>query len=246
MSRSTSASHHLPLPARDAGVATLNGQRIIHAKRAPHDKQASVWSCGIPWCIPTGIHKQWTHFQVEQLLSGSVGPFGGNPFAKDDHVRLRDDCAFTRRHADDEKNQQESRSMIEDGTSVQKSWQGRVNRQNVRFSGSERMPRNARGGAFHGCGRLIMARRSLRILKRVSNVPSLGTANGAMPSPAHPRPAGAGGGSAQFNAHKCDATHIAAPIARETAKVSSQVIWLAHVSSLASLQCRSEIEQDEA
>jgi hypothetical protein len=69
----------------------------------------------------------------------------------------------------------------------------------------------------------LMAKRSLRILKRVSNIPSRGICESchALFS-ADPRQLGQAGVQHQFNAHKCDATQNPAPIAKETAKVAGK------------------------
>jgi len=67
-----------------------------------------------------------------------------------------------------------------------------------------------------------MAKRSLRILKRVSNVPSLGTCESCnMQFSADPRQLGQSGVQQQFNAHKCEA-RPATPIANAAAKVSGK------------------------
>ena len=69
----------------------------------------------------------------------------------------------------------------------------------------------------------IMAKRSLRILKRVSNVPSRGVCEACnMQFSADPRQLGQSGVQQQFNAHKCDASKNAAPIAKESAKVAGK------------------------
>jgi hypothetical protein len=69
----------------------------------------------------------------------------------------------------------------------------------------------------------IMAKRSLRILKRVSNIASLGICECCnMQFSADPRQLGQAGVQQQFNAHKCDTGQNAAPIAKETAKVSEK------------------------
>jgi hypothetical protein len=66
-----------------------------------------------------------------------------------------------------------------------------------------------------------MAKRSLRVLKRVSNVASLGICEACDAQfSANPRQLGQAGVQQQFNAHKCDATRSAPPpIAKEAAKV---------------------------
>jgi hypothetical protein len=108
---------------------------------------------------------------------------------------------------------------------ARKSGQGRLNRQSVRFPGSERiLVEGGCGGAVsRGVGDLTMAKRSLRILKRVSNVPSLGVCElcNAQFS-ADPRQLGQSGVQQQFNAHKCDARRNAAPVPRETAKAAGK------------------------
>jgi hypothetical protein len=69
----------------------------------------------------------------------------------------------------------------------------------------------------------IMAKRSLRILKRVSNVPSRGICESCNAHfSADPRQLGQAGVQQQFNAHKCDAGQNVAPIAKETAKVAGK------------------------
>jgi hypothetical protein len=68
-----------------------------------------------------------------------------------------------------------------------------------------------------------MAKRSLRVLKRVSNVPSLGICELCNTQfSADPRQLGQAGVQQQFNAHKCDARQNPAPIAKETAKVAEK------------------------
>lgn len=68
-----------------------------------------------------------------------------------------------------------------------------------------------------------MAKRSLRILKRVSNIPSRGICELCnAPFSADPRQLGQAGVQQQFNAHKCDATHNAGPITQETAKAAGK------------------------
>ncbi len=103
----------LPLPARGVGagigisVGGLGGQRIVHAKSAPDHKQAVgqfMRSSGGVFLEPR-IHKQRTHFQVEQLLSGGVGPLGGDPFSKSDDMRFRDGRAFAPGQAHQDANQ---------------------------------------------------------------------------------------------------------------------------------------------
>lgn len=65
-----------------------------------------------------------------------------------------------------------------------------------------------------------MAKRSLRILKRVSTVPSLGTCESChMQFTADPRQLGQSGVQQQFNVHKCDNK---APIQEAAAKVSGK------------------------
>jgi len=68
-----------------------------------------------------------------------------------------------------------------------------------------------------------MAKRSLRILKRVSNIASLGVCEACNAQfSANPRQLGQAGVQQQFNAHKCDATRASAPAAKEVAKVSKK------------------------
>ena len=67
----------------------------------------------------------------------------------------------------------------------------------------------------------IMAKRSLRVLKRVRSIPSRGVCEACnMQFSADPRQLGQAGVQQQFNAHKCDDSKNAAPIAGETAKVA--------------------------
>jgi len=62
---------------------------------------------------------------------------------------------------------------------------------------------------------VVMAKRSLRTLKRVSNIPSLGVCESChMQFSADPRQLGQAGVQQQFNAHKCEAM----PGTKETAK----------------------------
>jgi hypothetical protein len=69
-----------------------------------------------------------------------------------------------------------------------------------------------------------MAKRSLRVLKRVSNIASLGVCESCnMQFSADPRQLGQAGVQQQFNAHKCDARQSIAPIAKEMAKVAEKV-----------------------
>jgi hypothetical protein len=68
-----------------------------------------------------------------------------------------------------------------------------------------------------------MAKRSLRILKRVSNVPSLGICESCNAQfSADPRQLGQPGVQHQFNAHKCENSTSAAPVAGEKAKVAGK------------------------
>jgi hypothetical protein len=65
----------------------------------------------------------------------------------------------------------------------------------------------------------VMAKRSLRILKRVSNMPSLGICESCNTQfSADPRQLGQSGVQQQFNAHKCEAMQNAAPSTKEAAK----------------------------
>jgi len=68
-----------------------------------------------------------------------------------------------------------------------------------------------------------MARRSLRILKRVSGIASRGICElcNAQFS-ADPRQLGQAGVQQQFNAHKCDGTQNAGPVASETIKAAGK------------------------
>ena len=66
---------------------------------------------------------------------------------------------------------------------------------------------------------VVMAKRSLRILKRVSNIPSLGICESCNTQfSADPRQLGQSGVQQQFNAHKCEAMLNAVPSAKEAAK----------------------------
>jgi len=66
-----------------------------------------------------------------------------------------------------------------------------------------------------------MAKRSLRILKRVSNVPSLGVCESCNAQfSADPRQLGQAGVQQQFNLHKCDANKGAILNANDTTKAS--------------------------
>jgi hypothetical protein len=68
-----------------------------------------------------------------------------------------------------------------------------------------------------------MAKRSLRILKRVSNIPSRGICELCKAQfSADPRQLGQVGVQQQFNAHKCDATHKAGPITQKNAKAAGK------------------------
>jgi len=64
-----------------------------------------------------------------------------------------------------------------------------------------------------------MAKRSLRVLKRVSNVPSLGICESCHTQfSADPRQLGQAGVQQQFNAHKCEAIQNVVPSTKEAAK----------------------------
>jgi hypothetical protein len=72
-----------------------------------------------------------------------------------------------------------------------------------------------------------MAKRTLRILKRVSSVPSLGTCESCHTQfMADPRQLGQSGVQQQFNAHKCEAAQktmaAAAPTRKPVAKASEK------------------------
>jgi hypothetical protein len=70
-----------------------------------------------------------------------------------------------------------------------------------------------------------MAKRSLRILKRVSGTPSLGICELCNKQfSADPRQLGQSGVQQQFNAHKCEARPIAAPVVKESAKEPVKVV----------------------
>ena len=64
-----------------------------------------------------------------------------------------------------------------------------------------------------------MAKRSLRILKRVSNVPSLGICESCNAQfSVDPRQLGQAGVQQQFNAHKCEAMQNVVPSAKDAVK----------------------------
>jgi hypothetical protein len=66
---------------------------------------------------------------------------------------------------------------------------------------------------------VVMAKRSLRILKRVSNIPSLGICESCNTQfSADPRQLGQAGVQQQFNAHKCEAVQNAVPTTKEAPK----------------------------
>jgi hypothetical protein len=68
----------------------------------------------------------------------------------------------------------------------------------------------------------IMAKRSLRILKRVRSLPALGICESCNTQfSADPRQLGQSGVQQQFNAHKCDARQNVSP-AKEAAKASAK------------------------
>ena len=68
-----------------------------------------------------------------------------------------------------------------------------------------------------------MAKRSLRILKRVGGTASLGVCEACSAQfSADPRQLGQSGVQQQFNAHKCDIAQKVAPVAKEAAKVSGK------------------------
>jgi hypothetical protein len=74
------------------------------------------------------------------------------------------------------------------------------------------------GAVSFGVGNWVMAKRSLRVLKRVSNVPSLGICESCSTQfSADPRQLGQAGVQQQFNAHKCEAQN-AAPSTKEMTK----------------------------
>jgi hypothetical protein len=72
-------------------------------------------------------------------------------------------------------------------------------------------------------GDWIMAKRSLRIMKRVSSIPSRGICEscGAQFS-ADPRQLGQSGVQQQFNAHKCVTGQNAQPVANAAASVAKK------------------------
>jgi hypothetical protein len=64
-----------------------------------------------------------------------------------------------------------------------------------------------------------MAKRSLRILKRVRGIASLGICETCqLQFAADPRQLGQSGVQQQFNAHKCEVSTNSAPVAKEAAK----------------------------
>ena len=66
---------------------------------------------------------------------------------------------------------------------------------------------------------VIMAKRSLRILKRVSNIPSLGICESCNTQfSADPRQLGQSGVQQQFNAHKCEAVQSVVQSTEDAAK----------------------------
>lgn len=68
-----------------------------------------------------------------------------------------------------------------------------------------------------------MAKRSLRILKRVSHIPSHGICELCNTQfSADPRQLGQSGVQQQFNAHKCEAAKITAPVADKTPPKTSE------------------------
>jgi hypothetical protein len=68
-----------------------------------------------------------------------------------------------------------------------------------------------------------MAKRSLRVLKRVSHIASLGVCEFCNTQfSADPRQLGQAGVQQQFNAHKCDVPQNVAPKGKETAKVAGK------------------------
>jgi hypothetical protein len=68
-----------------------------------------------------------------------------------------------------------------------------------------------------------MAKRSLRIMKRVSSLPALGICESCnMQFSADPRQLGQSGVQQQFNAHKCDASQNAEPVKRKAAEVAGE------------------------
>jgi hypothetical protein len=68
-----------------------------------------------------------------------------------------------------------------------------------------------------------MAKRSLRILKRVRGLPSLGLCElCAAQFSADPRQLGQAGVQQQFNAHKCEAAKTPDPVAEKGAKVAAK------------------------
>jgi hypothetical protein len=69
----------------------------------------------------------------------------------------------------------------------------------------------------------VMAKRSLRILKRVSNIPSRGVCEACHAQFfADPRQLGQSGVQHQFNVHKCEAGTSATPEAKEVPKVTKK------------------------
>src|SRR6266481_6940485 len=88
------------------------------------------------------------------------------------------------------------------------------------WTGEAPVPTRARVARFPSVWEtVVMAKRSLRILKRVSNVPSLGICESCNAQfSADPRQLGQAGVQQQFNAHKCEAMRSAVPSTKDSAK----------------------------
>ena len=88
------------------------------------------------------------------------------------------------------------------------------------WTGEAPVPARARVARFPSVWEtVVMAKRSLRTLKRVSNIPSLGICESChMQFSADPRQLGQAGVQQQFNAHKCEAMQNAAPSTKDAAK----------------------------
>ena len=91
------------------------------------------------------------------------------------------------------------------------------------WTGEAPVPTRARVARFPSVWEtVVMAKRSLRILKRVSNVPSLGICESCNAQfSADPRQLGQAGVQRQFNAHKCEAIQNAAPSTKDNAKIET-------------------------
>src|ERR1700686_4654946 len=101
-----------------------------------------------------------------------------------------------------------------------------MNSENVQFVGGldgrgrPSLHKPGGGRSFGGRRETVgMAKRSLRILKPVSNIPSLGICESCHTQfSADPRQLGQAGVQQQFNAHKCEAIQNVVPSTKEAAK----------------------------